>query len=115
MAKTRLGAPAYCAPEILKGCSGYTEVVDVYAFGVIANELLAEKLPFANVSLSVVELMTQIVNNHARPKMAEFTDSATRYGSVPSTAPVQEQQAFDEICTATMVRAVSTATRAVSK
>ena len=31
--------------------------------------------------------------------MAEFTDSATRYGSVPSTAPVQEQQAFDEICT----------------
>ena len=53
-------------------------MVDVYAFGVIANELLAEKLPFANVSLSVVELMTQIVNTHFRPKLAEFNDFATR-------------------------------------
>ncbi len=47
-APTRSGSPAYMAPETIRGSVGLGGgyLVDVYAFGVLAFELLAGRLPF---------------------------------------------------------------------
>lgn len=39
------GTPAYMAPELLEG-KNYNKSVDVYAFGVLFNEILDEEIPF---------------------------------------------------------------------
>lgn len=48
-AKVAAGTPAYMAPELLAAEGLYTDKVDVYAFGVLFNEMLARRPPFAAV------------------------------------------------------------------
>ncbi len=43
VAQAGAGTPAYMAPELLDGRS-YNEKVDVYAFGVLLNELLTREV-----------------------------------------------------------------------
>jgi len=74
VAVTRLGSPAYCAPEVLLG-QPYSASVDVFAFGVITNELLTEEKPFAECALPLVELMTQVVREGKRPGRAPFPEA----------------------------------------
>ena len=45
--KSDAGTPAYMAPELLGAEGLYTDKVDVYAFGVLFNEMLARRPPFA--------------------------------------------------------------------
>lgn len=49
-AKADAGTPAYMAPELLAAEGLYTDKVDVYAFGVLLNEMLARRPPFAGVN-----------------------------------------------------------------
>ncbi|KAJ9515751.1 hypothetical protein QJQ45_008633 [Haematococcus lacustris] len=44
------GTPAYMAPELLDS-KPYNEKVDVYAFGVLLNEMVAREVPFSNMSV----------------------------------------------------------------
>lgn len=56
--KTDAGTPAYMAPELLVSEGMYTDKVDVYAFGILFNELLSRRPPFAGVDGSrAVELV----------------------------------------------------------
>lgn len=41
------GTPHYMAPELLDGSVSYTEKVDVYAFGILVNEMWERRQPFA--------------------------------------------------------------------
>eukprot|EP00892_Ulva_mutabilis_P004252 jgi/Ulvmu1/2199/UM013_0045.1 len=45
--KVDAGTPAYMAPELLGTEGLYTDKVDVYAFGVLFNEMLSRRPPFA--------------------------------------------------------------------
>jgi len=47
--KSGAGTPAYMAPELLRQ-GAYNESVDVYAFGVMLNEMLARMVPFDGCS-----------------------------------------------------------------
>ena len=60
------GTPNYMAPELLSG-SSYSSKVDVYAFAVVLNELLARKPPFAGLDCSRV---SDLVQNGHRPELA---------------------------------------------
>lgn len=42
-----IGTPCYMAPEMIDdGSNEYDRTVDVYAFGIMANEIFSEKLPY---------------------------------------------------------------------
>ena len=60
------GTPAYMAPELLQG-DAYTDKADVYAFGILFNELLARKPPFAGME---PERVSNVVMAGTRPDLA---------------------------------------------
>lgn len=49
--KAGAGTPNYMAPELLQG-GAYTDKVDVYAFGILFNELLTRKVPYCGIEAS---------------------------------------------------------------
>jgi serine/threonine protein kinase len=56
---TRCGTPAWTAPEVIRG-EHYSELADVYSFGIIMWEMATRKQPYAGrnfmgVSLDVLE------------------------------------------------------------
>eukprot|EP00899_Mesostigma_viride_P014134 jgi/Mesvir1/22721/Mv14129-RA.1 len=53
--KTGAGTPAYMAPELLAGGGRYNEKVDVYAFGILLNELLTKQPPFDGAMLGDIK------------------------------------------------------------
>lgn len=44
-----MGTPRYMAPELLEG-KPYNEKADVYSFGILAWEILSQKLPYSEYS-----------------------------------------------------------------
>lgn len=66
-----IGTPIYMAPEIFK-CEPYTYKVDVYAFAIIAYELITEKPPFdVNILTSKRKLSKNVING-VRPNLSKF-------------------------------------------
>lgn len=56
--KEGVGTPAYMAPELLSG--GYfTDKVDVYAFGILLNEMLCRRPPFSGIETQRVSTLVQ--------------------------------------------------------
>lgn len=54
-----IGTSRWIAPEVLAGEARYSAAVDVYSFGVILSELDSHELPFAEVSLSNGEPLSE--------------------------------------------------------
>lgn len=50
---TKTGTVQYCAPEMFQG--GYTELVDIWAVGVLAFEMICGRHPFDIVYLSEIK------------------------------------------------------------
>jgi serine/threonine protein kinase len=61
----------YIAPEVLKG-KNYTQKADIYAFGIIINEVFTGKRPFHNVFCDKLNLTIDICNN-LRPEIHKNT------------------------------------------
>jgi len=62
-----VGSTAYMSPELLdfEHTPLYSPAADVYAFGIVANELLIEQIPWAG--LRDIHILNQVVNKHQRP------------------------------------------------
>jgi serine/threonine protein kinase len=60
------GTPAYMAPELLDG-RAYSDKVDVYAFGVLLNEMHSRTPPFAGVD---EQRLCAVVASGRRPEHA---------------------------------------------
>jgi len=56
-AQAGAGTPAYMAPELFDG-RPYNEKVDVYAFGVMLNEMVAKEPPFSGLSVPEIRNST---------------------------------------------------------
>lgn len=49
------GTPAYMAPELLAPGKPYSSKVDVYAFGVMLNEMLCRSPPWAGMAAADIK------------------------------------------------------------
>ena len=54
------------APEIIGASPRYTKAVDVYAFGVTANEVMCGRRPFAGKT-AAFEIFRAVHDDNARP------------------------------------------------
>ena len=59
----------YLAPEILQGNDDYNESTDVYAFSMIAYQIITEKVPFSEI-IDFTSLKNKIINGD-RPEFLE--------------------------------------------
>ncbi|KDO28553.1 TKL protein kinase [Saprolegnia parasitica CBS 223.65] len=66
---SRVGTPAWTAPEILAGGANYTEKVDVYSFAMLVVEIMNRKMPYADESKATParQLLEEIVSKQRRP------------------------------------------------
>jgi serine/threonine protein kinase len=65
---TLAGTPAYMAPELLEN-KPFNKSVDVYAFGILLNELFALEIPF--FGLDINSIRTRAINEE-RPHMIKY-------------------------------------------
>ena len=65
---TQAGTPAYMAPELLEN-KPFNKSVDVYAFGILLNELFVSEIPF--VGLDIPRIRERVVNGE-RPYVATY-------------------------------------------
>lgn len=61
-----VGTPAYMAPELFTG-DLFTDKVDVYAFGVVLNEMLCRRAPFFGIE---PKRISELVQRGDRPDIA---------------------------------------------
>ena len=67
-----LGTPLYMAPELLKDEEWYGKGVDVYAFALIAYEIVTGKIPFSkNGKIENFISLSEKIQNGQRPKFNE--------------------------------------------
>lgn len=59
------------APELLDTKSGFSEKVDVYAFGILLNEMIGRRIPFDGVADS--EIKRRVINGD-RPEVSLSCD-----------------------------------------
>ncbi|RIA97392.1 kinase-like domain-containing protein, partial [Glomus cerebriforme] len=62
----------YIAPEVFRR-QHYTRKADIYAFGIIINEVFTGKRPFYNMLDDELNLIIDICKNNLRPKIHENT------------------------------------------
>jgi hypothetical protein len=58
LGRDKLGNPAWCAPEIMKG-DPYTEKADVFSMGIVMWEIISRQLPYSEYSVSKSTFMSQ--------------------------------------------------------
>ena len=90
------GSPVYMAPELMER-KEYTNKVDVYAFGIMAYEIVTGILAYDDIA-TVQELVTQVCMG-LRPLIPKAVPS--NYSSLMVkcwSADVQERPSFKEIC-----------------
>jgi len=67
---TTVGTPTFMAPEVLGGKTVYTELADVYSFGLVIYELLSGAEPYADVpALSLAMEVLKGVRPTLRPEV----------------------------------------------
>ncbi|KAK8845896.1 hypothetical protein M9Y10_020824 [Tritrichomonas musculus] len=68
----QIGTPLYMAPEILRGEEKYGSAVDVYAFGIIAYEIVTGKVPYYELgeNISPFNLVMKVMSGY-RPTFSE--------------------------------------------
>ncbi|CAI2164578.1 18997_t:CDS:2 [Funneliformis geosporum] len=82
------GVLPYIAPEILLG-EPYTQAADIYSFGIVAYELLANSYPYADLKLDDTSLAFKIYKNPTeRPKKELFIN--INQNNVEFASQVQE-------------------------
>ena len=63
LAMTQCGTPAYVAPEVVRG-EPYSELADVFSFGVLFWESLVRSEPYASVEYAnVFDMIRDIIEN----------------------------------------------------
>lgn len=65
------GTPLYSPPEILRGEEIYDQTVDVYAFGMIAYEIVTGEQPFSELGKISSAIFSNKVNDGYRPKFKQ--------------------------------------------
>ena len=77
MMTTRVGTPAYMAPELASANDDYgpgkdaSTMVDVYSFGILLWALATTQEPYSGGNMNPFQLMAKVVDGY-RPKMDEF-------------------------------------------
>ncbi|KAK8837550.1 hypothetical protein M9Y10_036550 [Tritrichomonas musculus] len=67
----QIGTPLYMAPELLRGEDCYSASVDVYAFSILAYEIVTGEEPFSELgeNISPFGFAHKVINGH-RPKLS---------------------------------------------
>jgi serine/threonine protein kinase len=92
MTMSAIGTPHWMAPEILQG-ERYSNSADVWAFGVIIFEVIAQKLPY--MGISPIVLMQKVANDEIRLRIEEPEEMKTIMNSC--FRPAHERPTFDEL------------------
>ena len=95
------GTPIYLAPEVLKDDDHYEPGVDVYAFAIIACEIIAEMNAFIELRKKIksqFQFLTEIVEKDERPDFNEnFTEKMKDLLSNCWSKNISKRPSFDEI------------------
>jgi len=67
-----VGVLPFIAPEVFKG-EKYTPKADIYSFGMLAWSLLTHQLPFSYQNWEDSQFHWDIIENHLRPKIPDWT------------------------------------------
>lgn len=71
---TNAGTVAYMAPELFEAQPVYSRTSDMYAFGIVANELFCRKKPFVEFQLAVA--LMDAIKRGAKPELFALDDSS---------------------------------------
>lgn len=95
-----VGTPIYMAPELFKGEDTYGPAIDVYAFAILAYEIVTGKEPYSELSdlPSEYVFMNKIISGY-RPKYddGDMTEKMKTLLSCCWSDNIKERPTFDEI------------------
>ncbi|KAK8847145.1 hypothetical protein M9Y10_019728 [Tritrichomonas musculus] len=73
---SQIGTPLYMAPELLRGDTNYDETVDVYAFAILAYEIVTGNEPYSELGKNVTPfVLANKVMSGYRPKFPNSTNA----------------------------------------
>ena len=93
-----IGTPLYMAPELLKG-EHYNSSVDVYAYSILAYEIITGKKPFYELGkIECIPLLNKIMRGY-RPKFTPFVTTKMKNLLMRCwSEKIEERPTFAEIC-----------------